>query len=253
MVRKDSLSTAGLGALIMKMTTEKSNQIIKDLITKYPKGPDGRFKRADYHMEHVYHDIYERYTDVPVLYGDSMNEIPWFGYDPLDLFSLNLADVNDCRNALRFVFEDESMTDRALVRRARVLFYRVRNARNHILKVGAKGVYELRWGWRYNSPKAYVHASNHGEAKAVGLTLNGIFGAPAGIEAQSTFLEVGEPVATLSYNNKVAQSLVASAKTKLQDAEKALEHAQSEIKNAQARAEIIMTNAMMQANLHEVA
>lgn len=236
---------------MIKISTEQQ-QTIKDLVTKFPKGPHGLFKKKNYEMSHAWHDIYERYTDVPVLWLDGQ-ETPYFGYNPIDLFSLKITDLNDCYDAIRLVFEDDDISRRAVVRRARVLWYRIRPAYKHILKTGAKGVYELRWGWRYSAPKAYVHASSHGEAKAVGLTLNGIFGAPSGEEAQSTFLEVGEPVATLSYNNKVAQSLVTSAKSKLLDAEKALENAQAEIKNAQARAEIIMTNAMMQANLHEAA
>ena len=132
-----------------------------------------------------------------------------------------------------------------------MLWYRVRPAYKQILRSGPTGVYELKWGWRYNAPRAYVHAGTHEEAQAVGLTLNGIFGAPIGEQATSTFLEVGEPVATLAHNNQVAQRLVKSAEKELRNAEAALAKAQAGIKDAQARAEIIMTNAMMQANLHE--
>ncbi len=236
----------------MQMSNQKRNEIVKDLVTKFPKGPHGLFKKKHYHMSNQWHDIYERYTDVPVLWLNG-EETPHFGYNPVDLFSLKIEDMNDCYDAVRLAFSDDDISRRALVRRARVLWYRVRPAYRQVLKSGATGVYELKWGWRYNSPRAYVHASTHEEAQAVGLTLNGIFGAPIGEKATTTFLEVGEPVATLAHNNQVAQKLVKNAEKELRNAEEALAKAQAGIKDAKARAEIIMTNAMMQANLHEEA
>ena len=235
----------------MKMSTQQQ-QTIKDLVTKFPKGPHGLFKKKNYEMSHTWHDIYERYTDVPVLWLDGQ-ETPYFGYNPIDLFMLKITDMNDCYEAVRLAFADDDISRRAVVRRARVLWYRIRPAYKYVLTKGATGVYELKWGWRYSAPRAYVHAASHEEAVAVGLTLNGVFGAPVGEQATTTFLEVGAPVATLSYNNQVAQRLVKNAEKELRSAEAALVKAQSDIKNAQARAEIIMTNAMMQANLHEVA
>ena len=233
------------------MDLTKRNNIIKDLVTKYPKGPDGLFKKSDYHMEEVWHSVYDRYTSVPVLYNKAhTEEIPWFGYDVLDLFRLKITDQSDAITIVREVYAEEDISRTAARRRGRKLWSRLESARTWVLNNGATGVYELKWGWRWNSPRAYVHASSHPEARAVGLTLNGIFGAPMGQEATSTFLEIGEPVATLAHNNKVAQDLMKKAERELRDAERTLESKKEAIKEAQARSELIMMNAMMQANLH---
>jgi hypothetical protein len=250
MDRRINLLATGLGALIMQMSTEERNKTIKDLTNKYPTGPDGCNKKCNYEMQHVYHDIYGRYTDVPVLYIKG-EEIAHFGYDPIDLFMLKITDENDAIKAVREAYAPVDISRRQAVRRGRVLWYRVRAGWKQTLETGGVGVYELKWGWRYNAPRAFVHAENHEDAISVGLTLNGLFGAQIGERAQSTFLEVGAPVATLSYNNEVAQTLVRNAERALQEAKKSLETAQNGIKNAQSRAELIMANAMMQANLHE--
>ena len=43
-------------------------KICKDLaINKYPVGPEGAYKKADYVIESLYHHVYERYAKVPQL------------------------------------------------------------------------------------------------------------------------------------------------------------------------------------------
>ena len=223
--------------------------IVNDLLKKFPAGPNGNYRRQDYDIERKYHSMYERYADIPVLRDRATGEqIDHFGYDPVDLFQMGIEDVHDAYSKCRELDPDASSM--ACRRRGNRLWYRIEKARKWVHQNGATGVYELRWGWSYSSPRAYVHANTHEEAMAVGLTLNGLFGAQPGEAARSTFIKVGAPVATLTYNNAVAQKIVKRAQSDLQDAEKMLEKARKGLEEAKARSELIITNAMMQANLH---
>jgi hypothetical protein len=230
----------------MLMTIEKRNEIIKDLIKKFPAGPNDKLKKSDYHMVHVYHDIYERYTDIPVLGLGTSTCL--FGYDEETFFDQGIECSNSALEAVREIFPGDSR--RKCNRRARVLAYRCARTWRNFRNKGGTGVYKIMFGYRSRAA-AYVHGISHEEAKSVGLTLTGLYGVdPGNTEIRSTFMELGAPSVTQDYNNRLARRIVNEAERLVHQQENALVELREKLEESKKTAGLLRLNASFQVNLH---
>ena len=240
------------------VSKEMKMKIALDLVNKYPKGPNGDFRRKHYEMHREYHWQFERYTDIPYLQED-IEYKKFFGYDPTVLFSFRLDNEYDARRLLRDAYEelDPSNTpssSQAMSRRARLLYYRVHSAAEHVRRFGGQGIYRVTWYSGYGRDKyadAYVPAKTVADAEAVGDMLRGLYGVPLDVRTRAAYYDKAEPVATLGLNAGEATHLQERANRAVAKLEEQLLEAKARAEKAAMLASMIHQNAFSLAGVDE--
>ena len=240
------------------VSQEQRKAIALDLVNKYPKGPNGVYRRKHYETPYKWHWLFDRYTDVPTLtHTEDVNK-EWFGYDPTFLFALEIDSEYDARRLLRAAYEDapekvKPQSDSAMSRRARLLYYRVKNATDHVRRHGGQGVYEIRWGrgWGDQYPKAYIPANTKFEAKAVGDMLRGLYGVPHDVETGVNYHAKAEAVATLGLNSNEATKIREKANEHVEELMAKLEKAKAHAEKMSMVSMMIYDNALSMAGVGE--
>lgn len=225
-------------------------KICKDLaINKYPVGPKGTYKKADYMIQEVYHHVYDRYAKVPqLIINDEM--VKHHGYDPAILFDLRLRSENE---AINFCWSSLGAKTYSQARRwGRRLWFRIYDGVRKITTVGSEGIWQLCWDRYQRAGKiAFVHAKSESEATILGQTMAGLYGYSMSDEVYTKFISVDEPAAAISYNSKVAQDMVSKAQEKVKHIRERLEQALAALDESKAMAGVVMTSMMFHENLHE--
>ena len=230
-----------------------ADAVVRDLVRKYPKGPDGKFKKSDYWPEYIYHNVYERYTTVQFLKQSHENH-EWCGYKPEDLWVL--VDGNPyehtCRDLVSNAFAKEHLTSSAITRRARSLLYRLKNAIRHIRSEGTKGTWRIRWYGSGSVNSVYVHCKSKTDAGASAAILAGLFGYDVNSQPDLTFITLESPDKALGRNKKDIDRAVSEAEYSVNSAKDRLLKAQQNLQVVQEKAGIIMTAlAVQEEAMHE--
>ena len=242
------------------VSQEEKHSIALDLVNKYPAGPNKLFKRKHYEMQHRWHWLFERYTDIPFLSSAKINteHREFWGYDPTVLFSLHIDSEYAARSLLKEAYEGDEAKKKApssysaMSRRARLLYYRIKNASDYVRKHGGQGIYELSWhnyGYRY--PKAYVAANTMKEAYAVGEMLKGLYGVPSEQSTRASYHTKGEAIATLGMNTEQASEVKNTAEREVARIKKHLAEAQERAEKAAMVSMMIYQNALTLAGVED--
>ena len=169
------------------------DQIVDDLLRKFPRGPDCALLRSDYR---------ESYHSGPVL-GEEQHghTVQGCGYADLTLYrmcqALNIDGSEwDWKHYVRRRFPHLRQT--GITRRSRRLGNRVETACRNIRRLGLPGIYEVSFGWQNN---VQVYAENSAMAEAAATTSLGWAYAGEG-SASASFKREGNPSEVLGLNDK---------------------------------------------------
>ena len=230
------------------LSAEQQAAYVKDLIKKYPAGPNGQLKKDDYEISWEYCDLYERTRRVPVY-----KEGGAYGYDPVDLWRLVSGDASDlkCRSLIRETY-GSSISRVAESRRAKALRSKIKQSVQDVQIVGTEGTYKLRWGY-YTTKELYTYAKSKQEAKSTASVLAGLFGHDMNEDVSVTFVTIESPEKTQQRNNSKAESLLSQAQNAVKQAELRLEEAKKSQDIVKKMAGLLMTAASMQEVIQDVS
>ena len=157
------------------MNSQKRNAMIRDLISKYPKGPRGTFKKKDYYMRDVWSNAHGKYRQTAVLKssipGVENQDRHWGGYPSHAVYVLEKENL---RRLVREAYS-QPLTDITLSRRTNILRARLNRCTDHVRTIGIKGVYRVNWGWRANR-ELYMYGNSVNEVRDTAVVFNGTFG-----------------------------------------------------------------------------
>lgn len=223
------------------LNTEKGKKIIDDLLIKRPVGPRGS---NTYTSSERY--CYEKYKDVI----DYECQQSFFGYDPLDLYRLDLHGHSQVERYVLQRFYDNKATYEltsgqkgGVTRKTNRLYERLQDAISHINRVGATGTYRVKEGYYGRHELGYVHADSMDDAfcKAK-LLFSYVCNEPS--EMRVEFIKLGD---TADLVSKTAE-YVSTENNKIETLKRRIKEAQDEIEVHKAR---IQAASLVQ--LHEIA
>lgn len=182
----------------MTANTTKT-QIINDLCEKYPTGPRGRIRKDHYVQREQWVSEYARYKQVHVLasplpfHGVELN--PFFGYNPVDLYKLEVRSLDAAKAAVSGRRPGESQ--QGLTRRARLLWSRVRPAIEQVKKTGTTGAWCISfkafdWGHPLRCG-LYFHADTAAGAEAQARFIAPMLGASPEMQIDINFHDIITP------------------------------------------------------------
>jgi hypothetical protein len=219
----------------MSANTTKT-QIINDLCEKYPTGPRGRIRKDHYVQQEQWVSEYARYKQVHVLaaplpfHGVELN--PFFGYNPVDLYKLEVRTLDAAKDAVRGRRPGESQ--QALTRRARLLWSRMRPAIEHVKKTGTTGAWCISfkafdWGHPLRCG-LYFHADTAAGAEAQARFIAPMLGASPEMQIDINFHDIITPdeasrLNGVAVNRTLNEKLreIAGLETRLKSAREAAE------------------------------
>lgn len=223
-------------------TNTTKTLIIKDLCQKYPTGPRGRIRKDHYVEKSVWSSEYNRQKSVHVLvsalpfHDESLN--PYFGYNPVDLYKLDIRNEDGAKTAVvRHNPGDSKQTNN---RRARLLWSRVRAAVDHIRKVGTTGAWCVSFGgfdWGHPLRQGlYFHADNAAGAETQARFIGPMLGAPTEAPLRVSFHDIITPDEAGRLNG---ETINRALNNKLHE----IEELEIRLKRARESAEVLRENA----------
>ena len=177
-------------------TNTTKTQIIKDLCQKYPTGPRGRIRKDHYVEKTMWASEYNREKSVHVIvaalpfHDESLNR--FFGYDPVDLYKLDIRSEDGAKAAVvRHNPGDSKQTNN---RRARLLWSRVRGAVDHVKRSGTTGAWCVSFGgfdWGHPLRQGlYFHADNAAGAESQARFIGPMLGATPESQLHVSFHDI---------------------------------------------------------------
>lgn len=155
------------------MMNKKHLEIVKDLASKYPKGPNGKLTKRAYYICEVWSITHNRFRQTPMLRGCSEPLHRTYGYKPETLFSIFNGPVS-VRNYVEEAFKDENLSRVSITRRANSVLETVRTAAEHVKRQGAPGVYTVIWGYGQHD-RMYMYGNSIYEVGSEASVYNGMF------------------------------------------------------------------------------
>ena len=152
---------------------KKYLEIVKDLSSKYPKGPNGKFTKNAYYICEVWSTTHNRYRQTPMLRDHSNPLHRTYGYKPETLFSIFNSPVS-VRDYVEEAFKDENLSRVSITRRANSVLETVRTAAEHVKRQGAPGVYSVIWGYGQHD-RMYMYGNSVYEVGSEASVYNGMF------------------------------------------------------------------------------
>lgn len=239
------------------MTTLDKNtlRIIKDLVEKYPAGPRGSLRKHHYKIEQQWVDVYRRTTGVSVIRDEVGPGIvkaewkPFFGYDPVDLFKLDLWEEDKCKTAIAIAFPEASRMARN--RDARLLYIRTSVARRWVRENGTTGLWIASYRQAdYRSPLSSgitIYAHTRAEVEARIAMIAPMMGADLSWRPTVSFNSIGTPDEAMSKNSKMIEGYTANQRRDVARLEKELATARAGLEKATAEAGKLMGAVMLGA------
>ena len=226
---------------------KKALAVIKDILSKHPKGSAGRLLPDDYEEVHDWCEIGEYYKNfvVPIGLGS-------FGYSNREILEVAMADLGYGLTR-RVALDHWEITVRKLwpeakkgtvSRRARRLWHRIGKDAKKIHRAGkARGIYRVSFGTRWDDNAGHVYAwgANSDDAKIIAETMcSHAFG---GLKAYSpTLWTLEEPDALIRLNTAAQGRAEASIKKKKAELDKLT----ADLKSLEARKGVIGGFATLQ-------
>ncbi|HIL98941.1 MAG TPA: hypothetical protein EYG51_24010 [Pseudomonadales bacterium] len=191
--------------------------VIKDILTKYPKGSAGNLLPDHYEEHHDYCEVGEYYKNFVTPKGDGT-----FGYSEDQILAVALADlglgvkrrinVSDWEDTVRNLWPEAKKG--TVSRRARRLWHRIGKDASRIWRAGkTTGIYRVNFGsrWDDNAGHVYAWGTSSEDAKIVAETM--CSHAFCGLKASSSKLwTLEEAPALIRLNNAASRRAEKSIK-----------------------------------------
>jgi len=216
--------------------------LVVDLVRKYPKGPLGKYKKADYNTRYRHSDVYDRSICGYTLFDSAGSAFPkTFGYDPVSLWDLVKGSRSSsiCEDLVRSAFPNEQLTWTSVTRRARRLQDRTGEAISYLKKHGSKGVWSACWG--YGTDTIYIHAKGLEDAQAIASVLAGFFGASMSDTCHLSYHNTGDASVAKKLNENTAHKMVTDAEQSLRWSQERLDKSKKALEKSEKLAALLRT------------
>jgi len=221
-----------------------AEQVLIDLIHKFPRGPQGTLVKEDY---------YQYDTDPNLRDAEGGTTC---GYSDIDLYrmAMNLTDVTDptptsewdYRQICYNMFPDAG--ERGWTRRSRRFANRIGRAVRRVMNSGLPGIWQVTWGYS-DTCQAMMHADNATDACTQAKIFFGPIIGDNEYRLSSNFVREGSPLELLNANDKMLKgfdNLVAQKEANIKKMQEQIEAFQM----SKQFVEMYAINCM-QANLDE--
>ena len=156
----------------IKLISRKlADQIVDDLLKKYPKGPKGLLRKDHYDVAEEWHyqtRRYKKYVKLPEGLWCAYGNHESFGYGD-ELLSMVQHHINDAGGTRSYLRERDSCARAAaLTRRSNRIDLRVGKASKRFLEEGGRGIYRVDTDAHIN---LYVIANSDKSAQFLGKTM----------------------------------------------------------------------------------
>lgn len=215
----------------------KQLRILRDLGEKYPKGPQGTIRRDHYTTRLAWSGVYRREVNTVFLREDvpSTRCAPelrsFFGYNPVDIFAMRLADEDEVKSAMRNSFPKD--TAQAANRRGRLAWTRIAPARRYVQDNGTEGLWHVSYRQAgYGSPLyggLRFHAVSKAAALAQATVIAPMLGANPSWTPDVRFSDLGGPEEAIAFNTAVVQRRTNELTREIKGLEERLAKARAEL------------------------
>ncbi len=227
----------------MRVKPDKLKSVVADIIKKYPKGPNGSFKKHDYNIVRQWSNPYGRYVNKSILKSD-FEYSKFYGYTPEVIWQILEGDFTQA-NAKRLICEVfPGMSRVSISRRANRLYARTLCVREHLKECGTSGTFQIQWD-RYSSDKVFVHAASVAEATATATMLAGLFGYDITERTYVNFIDIETKEKTAERNQETVERKISSAQYRLNTARERVVKAEKELEEVEKEVNILLTAASM--------
>jgi hypothetical protein len=226
--------------------TDNTYSMIRDLVKKYPKGPQGKYTKKDYATVSCYSTPHGRYRLTATLWWKHPSEkmeaaakdLQFLcGYSPEDVFPLRELDA---LNLILEAFDGiETLTKPAATRRKNLLRQKIEIAESYTQKKGIPGVYSVSWGWDANN-RLFIYGINNVDVEATAVVMCGSLGHDMSETPRIRYYQPGLPATALKLNRE-------SLKRNIQRHENSVSRYQDQLD----RAKQDLNEYMLEANILE--
>lgn len=226
------------------MITDNTYSMIRDLVKKYPKGPQGKYTKKDYAIVDCYSTPHGRYRPTTTLWWKHPSEkmeaaakdLQFLcGYSPEDIFPLRELDA---LNLILEAFDGiETLTKPAATRRKNLLRHKIEIAEAYTRRKGIPGIYSVTWGWERNS-RLFIYGINNVDVEATAAVMCGSLGHDMSETPRIRYYQPGQPAMALRLNRD-------SLKTNIQRYEDTVTRYQDQLDRAKRE----MNDYMLEADI----
>ena len=230
--------------------SKKMLAIVRDMVSKYPKGPEGKLKKEDYVVLSLWSEPHGKYRETAVLRNYSEGEVRQLcGYSPETIYSL-FQNSHSPRDLVCDAFP-VGLSRAKVTRRTNILKQRLEECKSYVRLHGIPGVYTARWGYQ-TSNRAYIYGKDIKDVQATASILGSAYGFDITEEAHITFHEQAPPERALQLNNDTIESDIRYSEANLKRAEERYNSAREDLDHLRNRSAILESLFQMQNESQDV-